>query len=76
MATKELPQRTTRGKRLRAALDDEEEEADAQFWNQEFFAEEAADEDYQEEKEEEDVPDSDFDEPVRLLEAQSHAHDE
>eukprot|EP00878_Enallax_costatus_P006378 GHUV01006689.1.p1 GENE.GHUV01006689.1~~GHUV01006689.1.p1 ORF type:complete len:528 (+),score=242.14 GHUV01006689.1:123-1706(+) len=57
--TKRLPQRSTRGKRLRAQLDDEQE-ADAEFWNQEFFAEDAADADYVSEKEEEDVIDSDF----------------
>ncbi|KAL6745330.1 YL1 nuclear protein-domain-containing protein, partial [Haematococcus lacustris] len=58
-----LPQRSTRGKRMRAALEDEEAEADTSFWNQDFFQEEAVDGDYEEEHEEEDVPDSDFDEP-------------
>lgn len=44
-------------------------QADNEFWQQEFFAEEARDEDYEEvmTEEEEDVPDSDFDETVRLL---------
>jgi YL1 nuclear protein/YL1 nuclear protein C-terminal domain len=55
-----LPSRTTRGKRLRAQLEDEEEQADNEFWGQEFFAEDARDADYVSEKEEEDVPDSDF----------------
>jgi len=55
-----LPERSTRGKRMRAQLADEEADADADFWNQEFFAEDARDIDYQSEKEEEDVPDSDF----------------
>ncbi|KAF5840069.1 YL1 nuclear protein-domain-containing protein [Dunaliella salina] len=57
-------ERSTRGKRMRAALEDESE-GDQEFWNQEFWAEEAVDEDFksEEEKEEEDVPDSDFDEP-------------
>jgi len=57
-------ERSTRGKRMRAALEDESE-GDQEFWNQEFWAEEAVDEDFrsEEEKEEEDIPDSDFDEP-------------
>jgi hypothetical protein len=55
-----LPERSTRGKRMRAQIEDEEAEADADFWNQEFFAEDAGDADYASEKEEEDVPDSDF----------------
>ena len=60
-----LPERASRGKRLRQALEDEEAEDDAEFWNQEFFAEEAQDIDYQESEESEDVPDTDFDESVR-----------
>lgn len=56
-----LPERSTRGKRYKAALADEEDKADNEFWNQEFFAEEGLDEDYEEEKVSEDVPDSDFD---------------
>ena len=31
---RDLPLRTTRGLRLRAAIDDEEEAADSEFWNQ------------------------------------------
>jgi vacuolar protein sorting-associated protein 72 len=62
MSAYQLPERATRGKRLRAALEDEEQNADEEFWNQEFFAEEAKDEDYKSEREEEDVVDSDFDE--------------
>jgi hypothetical protein len=54
----QLPARATRGKRMRAAMAEEEDAADAEF-----------DEDYQEEKEEEDVPDSDFDDPVSTLRA-------
>jgi vacuolar protein sorting-associated protein 72 len=65
-----LPERSTRGKRMRAQLDDEDAEADAEFWNQEFFAEDARDADYQSEKEEEDVVDSDF------FESESEASDE
>ncbi len=65
----QLPARATRGKRMRAAMAEEEDAADAEFWNQEFFKEEEVDEDYQEEKEEEDVPDSDFDDPVSVYSA-------
>ena len=60
MSAYQLPERATRGKRLRAALEDEDANADEEFWNQEFFAEEGQDEDYKSEKEEEDVADSDF----------------
>eukprot|EP00798_Chlamydomonas_sp_ICE-L_P003849 gene3850-13911_t len=58
MATKVLPTRSTRGKRI--AADDED---DGEFWNQEFFAEEQADHDFDEQDEEpaEDIVDSDFD---------------
>jgi hypothetical protein len=52
---------------MAAAMDDEEAQADEQFWNQEFFAEEAQDIDYERSESEEDVPDSDFDEPVRAM---------
>ncbi len=58
---KTLPQRSTRGKRIQVALEDEGD-ADEEFWNQEFFAEEQVDEDYQSEPEQEDVVDTDFDE--------------
>lgn len=33
-ASRELPSRTTRGKRMQAMIDDEEEQADNEFWNQ------------------------------------------
>lgn len=49
---------------MRAVMEEEEENADNEFWNQEFFLEEEADEDYQEEVEEVDVVDSDFDDSV------------
>lgn len=44
-------------------------QADNDFWQQEFFAEEVRDEDYEEvmTEEEEDVPDTDFDESVGSL---------
>lgn len=57
--------RSTRGKRLQAAIQEEEQAADDQFWSQGFFAEEHVDDDYETEAEEEDVPDSDFDDDVR-----------
>lgn len=60
----ELPQRTSRGKRIQQVLEDE---GDEDFWNQEFFAEEVQDIDYQESDEEEDVPDSDFDVSVSAI---------
>lgn len=31
-------QRSTRGKRLKAALEEQEAKADDEFWNQDFFA--------------------------------------
>ncbi|KAG2454478.1 hypothetical protein HYH02_001496 [Chlamydomonas schloesseri] len=58
---RDLPQRATRGRRMAAQLDDEEEAADNDFWNQEFFKEEAVDDDYKTESEPEDIIDSDFD---------------
>lgn len=62
---RDMPERSTRGKRMRQAMEEQEDQADEQFWNQDFFQEEMEDIDYQEEVEVEDVPDSDFDEPVR-----------
>ncbi|GIL52963.1 hypothetical protein Vafri_8698 [Volvox africanus] len=58
---KSLPERSTRGKRLKQAVDDEEDQADNAFWNQEFFKEEAVDDDYKTESEPEDEVDTDFD---------------
>jgi hypothetical protein len=63
-STVKLPERMSRGKRIRQAMEDEAE-GDEDFWNQEFFAEEAQDIDYQESSEEEDVPDTDFEDSVR-----------
>lgn len=74
MSTYQLPARQSRGKRMRQAIEDEEEAADNEFWQQEFFAEEAQDIDYQSEAESEDVPDSDFDESVS--EGDSEGEDE
>ncbi|CAG9463286.1 unnamed protein product [Pedinophyceae sp. YPF-701] len=47
---KTLPARGTRGKRMGAAME-EEDEADKEFWDQEFFQEEKLDEDYESEQE-------------------------
>lgn len=60
------PERTTRGKRIE--LDEDEVAADGEFWDQQFFAEDAVDMDFKsdDEKEVEDVPDSDFDESVSI----------
>ena len=55
-----LPERTTRGKRMGALSVPEDDDADNEFWNQEFFAEEAADERYETESEPEDRFDQDF----------------
>lgn len=61
---KALPERSTRGKRLKQAVDDEEDAADNSFWSQEFFKEEAVDDDYGTESEPEDQVDTDFDDDV------------
>eukprot|EP00894_Picocystis_sp_ML_P004005 jgi/Pico_ML_1/54522/g4857.t1 len=57
---RDLPPRSTRGRRLRALLDDEED-ADEEFWAQDFFQEDAKDAEYDAVGEvDEDVFDSDF----------------
>jgi vacuolar protein sorting-associated protein 72 len=43
---------------------EEEDSADEEFWNQEFFAEAKADEEYQTESSEGTSADEDFSEPV------------
>lgn len=55
-----LPQRTTRGKRMGALSIPEDDDADEDFWNQEFFAEEERDDRYETESEPEDRFDEDF----------------
>jgi vacuolar protein sorting-associated protein 72 len=55
-----LPQRTTRGQRMGDLGVPDDDDADNEFWNQEFFAEEAADERYETESEPEDRFDADF----------------
>lgn len=57
----DLPERLSRGKRGRNALEDD---ADADFWEQDFFKEEDKDEEYESESVEEDVADSDFSDSV------------
>eukprot|EP00892_Ulva_mutabilis_P001497 jgi/Ulvmu1/11348/UM075_0008.1 len=57
----ELPNRTTRGKRMQEKVAEEQEEADNDFWCQEFFAEENADTDYSAESDDKDSVDEDFD---------------
>lgn len=62
---REMPERTTRGKRMGTAVAagaGQEDEADEDFWNQDFFAEEVQDEIYETESEPEDVVDADFEE--------------
>jgi len=57
---RELPQRTTRGRRMGTAAALQDEEANQEFWDQEFFAEEDQDEVYETESEPEDKFDADF----------------
>jgi len=57
---RELPNRSTRGQRMGNLGMEEDEDADEEFWNQEFFAEEAKDEAYETESEPEDRFDADF----------------
>ncbi len=45
---------------------EEQDEADVDFWNQDFFAEERADDEYATESESEDEADTDFSGSVRL----------
>lgn len=57
---RELPNRTTRGQQVGNLGMEVDEDADEEFWNQEFFAEEAKDESYETESEPEDRFDADF----------------
>lgn len=63
---KKLPVRLSRGQRMAALLEDEDS-ADEEFWNQDFFQEEDKDQQYATESEEEDVVDTDFDASVSLF---------
>ena len=56
--------RRTRGKRLRRVVE-EEQEADDEFWGQEFFQEDEEDVPYLTESDQESVADSDFSNSVR-----------
>lgn len=60
---KVLPQRGTRGNRLNSLIA-EEDSADEEFWQQEFFAEEGRDVEYEKSSEGEDEADTDFSESV------------
>lgn len=60
---KVLPARGTRGNRM-TALVAEEDSADEEFWQQEFFAEENKDIEYEKSSEGEDEADTDFSESV------------
>ena len=60
---KVLPQRGTRGNRMNTLIA-EEDSADEDFWQQEFFAEEGKDEEYEKSSEGEDEADTDFSESV------------
>ena len=63
---KVLPARGTRGNRM-TALVAEEDSADEEFWQQDFFAEEGKDQEYEKSSEGEDEADTDFSESVRQL---------
>lgn len=60
---KVLPQRGTRGNRMNSLIADEDS-ADEEFWQQEFFAEEGKDVEYEKSSEGEDEADTDFSESV------------
>lgn len=60
---KVLPQRGTRGNRLNGLIA-EEDSADEEFWQQDFFAEEGRDGEYEKSSEGEDEADTDFSESV------------
>ena len=60
---KVLPQRGTRGNRMNTLIA-EEDSADEEFWQQDFFAEEGRDEEYKKSSEGEDEADTDFSESV------------
>ena len=60
---KVLPQRGSRGNRMNSLIA-EEDSADEEFWQQEFFAEEGRDEEYEKSSEGEDEADTDFSESV------------
>ena len=61
---KVLPPRGTRGNRMNTLIA-EEDSADEEFWQQDFFAEEGKDEEYEKSSEGEDEADTDFSESVR-----------
>jgi len=52
---------------------DEEDSADEDFWNQDFFQEEKADDDYKSESSEASTADEDFSELVNFLPCQIHS---
>eukprot|EP00898_Chlorokybus_atmophyticus_P003376 jgi/Chlat1/4039/Chrsp26S04091 len=61
MEVPKLPPRATRGKRMHAVMQ-EDQDADDEFWNQDALLEDEQDDEYEEEEVPEDVVDSDFDE--------------
>ena len=63
---KVLPARGTRGNRMNTLIA-EEDSADEEFWQQEFFAEEGKDQEYEKSSEGEDDADTDFSESVGLI---------
>ncbi len=63
---KVLPARGTRGNRMNTLIA-EEDSADEDFWQQDFFAEEGKDIEYEKSSEGEDEADTDFSESVGLI---------
>ena len=63
---KVLPARGTRGNRMNTLIA-EEDSADEDFWQQDFFAEEGKDVEYEKSSEGEDEADTDFSESVGLI---------
>ena len=68
---KVLPDRGTRGNRMNTLIA-EEDSADEEFWQQDFFAEEGKDVEYEKSSEGEDEADTDFSESVGTQLAVGH----
>ncbi|BDA43159.1 probable vacuolar protein sorting-associated protein 72 homolog at N-terminal half [Coccomyxa sp. Obi] len=71
----QLPNRATRGRRLEKLLEDEDS-ADEEFWNQDFFQEAKADEEYKTESSEASEADSDFEEAEESSDEEGEEVDE
>ena len=69
---KRLPERGTRGKRMRAVME-VEADADDEFWTQEFFADEERDEEYKAESDSEDEYDESGEKIRKTKKRKKHA---